>query len=161
MGSDSTGQQAIASIQPQPDTQAERQQQRDKERREREQVEFDSRLETSPMFSAVNENLVASGFTRQTFDNQPVGNDTGTFSMVYRKGAEDWVVVQCTMQGVVILSVLEASNAAITADSALAVTRTSQSFNRPLQEYGIQTLRSADQPHAHQYEGKYHVHHSG
>ncbi len=138
MGSDSTGQQAIASIHPQPDTQAERQQQqRDKEKREREQMEFDGRLETSPLFIAVNESLVAEGFTRQTFDTQPAGNDTGTFSMVYRKGAEDRVVVQGSMQSGVVPSLHEASNAAITADPALGVNRTFLSFNRTLQEQGF------------------------
>lgn len=137
MGSDSAGKQAIASIQPQPDTPAAREQkQRDKEKREREQVEFDERLETDPLFIAVNESLGAEGFTRQTLDTQPAGNDTGTFSMVYRKGAEDRVVVQGSMQGGAVPAVREASNAQITADPALVVNTTFQSFNRTLQEQG-------------------------
>ncbi|MDO9324675.1 MAG: hypothetical protein Q7T80_06920 [Methanoregula sp.] len=137
MGSDSAGQQVIASLQPQPDTPAAREQkQRDKEKREREQVEFDGRLETDPLFIAVNESLGAEGFTRQTFDTQPAGNDTGTFSMVYRKGAEDRVVVQGSMQGGVVPSVREASNAEITADPALVADTTFRSFNRTLKEQG-------------------------
>ncbi|MFA6225992.1 MAG: hypothetical protein WC620_07435 [Methanoregula sp.] len=137
MGSDSTEQQSIASGQPQPDTDDERQQQqRDKERREQEQVEFDGRLEKDPLFMAVNESLGAEGFTRQTLDTQPAGNDTGTFSMVYRKGAENRVVVQGSMQDGMVPSVREASNAEITADPALAVNTRFQSFNQTLQEQG-------------------------
>ncbi|MDP3564633.1 MAG: hypothetical protein Q8R70_09105 [Methanoregula sp.] len=139
MGSDSTGQQSIASGQPQPDTDtARQQQQRDKEKREQEQSEFDGRLEKDPLFLAVNETLGAEGFTRQTLDTQPAGNETGTFSLVYRKGAEDQVVVQGSMQGGVVPSVREVSNAEITADPTLDADTTFQSFARTLagQGYG-------------------------
>jgi len=139
MGSDSTGQQSIASGQPQPDTQAARQQQqRDKEKREREQSEFDGRLEKDPLFIAVNKTLDADGFTRQTLDTQPAGNETGTFTMVYRKGAEDRVVVQGSMQGGVVPSVRELANIAITADPTLDADTTFQSFAWILaeQKYG-------------------------
>ncbi|MFA4825598.1 MAG: hypothetical protein WC593_10635 [Methanoregula sp.] len=135
MGSDSTGQQSIASGQPQMDTEAARQQQqREKEKREREQSEFDGRLGTDPLFMAVNDSLGAEGFTRQTLDSQPAGNDTGTFSMVYRKGAEDQVIVQGSMQGGVVPSVREVANTAITADPALDADMTFQSFARTLAE---------------------------
>jgi hypothetical protein len=139
MGSDSTGQQSIASGQPQPDTEAARQQQQyEKEKREREQLEFDGRLGIDPLFMAVNESLAAEGFTRQTLDSQPAGNDTGTFSMVYRKGAEEQVVVQGSMQGGIVPSVREVANTAITADPALDADTRFQSFARTLagQEYG-------------------------
>jgi hypothetical protein len=135
MGSDSTGQQSIASGQPQPDTEAARQQQqRDKEKREREQREFDGRLERDPLFVAVNKSLGAEGFIRQTLDTQPAGNDTGTFSMVYRKGAEDQVVVRGAMQGGIVPSVRELANTAITVDPSLDADTTFQSFTRTLAE---------------------------
>jgi len=138
IGSDSSGQQSIASGQPQPDTEATRQQQqREKEKREREQTEFDIRLKTDPLFVAVNESLGAEGFSRQMLDTQPAGNETGTFSMVYRKGADEQVVVQGSMQGSVVPSVHELANTAITPDPALDADTTFQSFARTLaaQEY--------------------------
>ncbi len=138
IGSDSSGQQSIASGHPQPDTDATRQQQqREKEKREREQAEFDVRLKTDPLFVAVNESLGAEGFSRQTLDTQPAGNETGTFSMVYRKGADEQVVVQGSMQGGVVPSVHELANTVITPDPALDADTTFQSFARTLaaQEY--------------------------
>ncbi|MGB7788488.1 hypothetical protein [Methanoregula sp.] len=138
-GSDSTGRQSSASGQPQPDTEAARQQQqRDKELLEREQDAFGGLLGRDPLVVTVNVSLVSEGFTRQAIITQPAGNDTGTFSMLYRRGAGDQVVVQGSMQGGAVPSVLELANANITADPALDTNITFQSFTRTLaeQDYG-------------------------
>jgi hypothetical protein len=133
MGSDSSGQ--SISGQPQAGSAAEReQQQRDREQREREQSEFDARLETDPLVMAVNASLSAEGFSRQVPDTQPAGNDTGTFSVLYRRGAEDRVVVQGSMAAGVVPSIRERANVPITADPALDANATFRSFARTLAE---------------------------
>ena len=138
MGSDSSSGSSLTSGQPQPGSAAEReQQQRDKERREHDQAEFDARLGMDPLVAAVNASLAAEGFSRQAPDTQPAGNDTGTFSILYRRGAEDRVVVQGAMVAGVVPSVRELANVPISADPALDANATFRSFARTLaaQEY--------------------------
>jgi len=134
MGSDSTGGISPASGQPQPDPEKALQQPRDRETREREQEEFDSRLGNDPLMLAVNASLVSEGFRQQAVDTQPAGNDTGTFSMMYHRGAEDRVVVRGSMRGGVVFSVNEVANAAISADPALDVNTTFRSIVGTLAE---------------------------
>ena len=143
MGFDSSGGLHPASGQPQPYSETGLQQQRDRETREREQDEFDSRLGNDPLILAVNASLVSEGFCQQAVDTQPAGNDTGTFSMLYRRGAEDRVVVQGSMQEGVVLSVNEVANAAITADPALNANTTFRSIVGTLakQEFGHRETR--------------------
>jgi hypothetical protein len=138
MGSDSSKGQSVAGGQSPAGTDAEReQQQRDREQRERDQAELDGRLARDPLVNAVNASLAADGFSRQSVDTQPAGNDTGTFSMLYRRGAEDRVIVQGTMAAGVVPSVRELANVPITADPALDANTTYQSYTRTLakQEY--------------------------
>jgi hypothetical protein len=134
MGSDSSREYSLTSSQSLAGTEAEReQQQRDKEQREREQAEFDARLAQDPLVMAVNRSLAAEGFSPQSVDTQPAGNDTGTFSMLYRRGAEDHVVVQGSMQAGSVPSLRELGNVPITADPALDANMTFQSFVRMLE----------------------------
>jgi hypothetical protein len=139
MGSDSSKGHSVAGGQSPAGTDAEReQQQRDREERERDQVELDSRLARDPLVVAVNASLAAEGFSRQSMDTQPASNDTGTFSMLYRRGAEDRVIVQGMMATGAVPSVRELANAPITADPALDANATYRSFALRLagQEYG-------------------------
>ncbi|MCK9580118.1 MAG: hypothetical protein M0Q92_06660 [Methanoregula sp.] len=137
MGSDSTGQQSVAGNQPQGDTETAREQQlRDKERWEQEQREFYGRLFADPLVAAVNASLVSEGFTRQALDTQPAGKDTGTFSMLYRKGADDQVVVQGAMHAGIIPSISESSNADIATDPSLGANTTFLYFSRTLRDHG-------------------------
>jgi len=138
MGSDSSTGPSLTSGPPQAGSEAEReQQQRDKEQREREQNEFDARLGRDPLVAAVNTSLSSEGFSRDAPDTQPAGNDTGTFSVLYRRGAEDRVVVQGSMVAGVVPSVRELANVPI-ADPALDANATFQSFAQTLagREYG-------------------------
>lgn len=135
MGSDSSGGQSISAGQPQPDAEAaQQQQQREKEKREREQAAFDDRLAHDPLVIAVNTSLASEGFVRQTLDTQPAGNDTGTFSMLYQRGAEDRVIVQGSLTSGIVPSVQELANTAISPDPGLAANTTFQSFARTLAE---------------------------
>jgi hypothetical protein len=139
MGSDSSNGQSVAGGQSPAGTAAEReQQQRDREEREREQAELDSRLARDPLVIAVNASLAAEGFSRQSMDTQPAAGDTGTFSMLYRRGAEGRVIVQGTMAAGIVPSVRELANVPIIADPALDANATYRSFTRTLagQEYG-------------------------
>ena len=106
MGSDSIGQQLPSGSQQQPGTGA-AQQQQDMSLQEREQETFDTLLAQDPLVAAVNGSLVSEGFTRHALNTQPAGNDTGTFSMLYRRGAEDQVIVQGSMEEGAVPSVLE------------------------------------------------------
>ena len=138
MGSDSSKGQPVAGGQfpAGSDTQRE-QQQRDREQRERNQAELDSRLAQDPLINAMNRSLAAEGFSRQSVDTQPAANDTGTFSMLYRRGAEDRVIVQGSMAAGIVPSIRELANVPVTADPALDANATYQSFARMLdgQEY--------------------------
>ncbi|MFA5269840.1 MAG: hypothetical protein WC379_17885 [Methanoregula sp.] len=138
IGSDSSKGQSVTGGQSPSGTDAEReQQQRDREERERDQAELDNRLARDPLVIAVNASLAAEGFSRQSVDTQPAASDTGTFSMLYRRRAEDRVIVQGTMAAGAVPYVHELANVPITADSALDANVTYQSFARILagQEY--------------------------
>jgi hypothetical protein len=131
MGSDSSGQPPAGGQSP-AGSGAEREQQREREQREQEQAELDSRLAHDPLVIAVNRSLAAEGFSRCSLDTQPAGNDTGTFSMLYRRGSEDQVVVQGSMADGFVPSLRELANVPVTADPALDTNPTFQSFNRNL-----------------------------
>jgi hypothetical protein len=130
MGSDSIGQQSPSGGRQPPGNGA--QQQQDMSMQESGQEAFDALLARDPLVAAVNASLAAEGFTRQALNTQPTGNETGTFSMLYRRGAEDQAVVQGSLQEGTVPSVLEEANAAITADPVLDANTTFQSFAREL-----------------------------
>ncbi|MDD4138260.1 MAG: hypothetical protein PHT99_10290 [Methanoregula sp.] len=133
MGSDSSSGSSLTSGQPQPGSASEReQQQRDREQRERNQEEFDARLAKDPLVGSVNTSLSAQGFSHQPPDTQPAGNDTGTFSILYRRGAEDRVVVQGSMAAGLVPSVRELANVPVSADPALDANATFRSFGQVL-----------------------------
>jgi hypothetical protein len=137
MGSDSTGHGLPSGGQPQGGTAAGRQQNlQEKAQREREQSEFDQRLASDPLFLLVNASLDADGFTLMARDTQPASNMSGTFSLLYRRGAGDQVVVQGSMRDGTVPSVHEAANAEIMADPVLSANTSYQSFRRTLAEGG-------------------------
>jgi len=137
MGLDGSGNISSANGRPQAETEAARQQnQQVKAAREREQVEFDQRLENDPLFISMNASLSADEFTLRSRDTQPASNTTGTFSLLYLKGAEDQVVVQGSMEGGTIPFVLETANAPITSDPALSANTSYQSFRQTLANEG-------------------------
>lgn len=137
MGSDSTGHASPSGGQPQAGTAEERQQNlQEKAQWEREQSEFDQRLAGDPLFLLVNTSLAADGFTLMARDTQPASGTSGTFSILYRRGAGDQVVVQGAMRDGTVPSVHESANADITADPALSANTSFQSFKRTLAEGG-------------------------
>lgn len=137
MGSDSTGHASPSGGQPQGGTAAGRQQNlQEKAQQEREQSEFDQRLASDPLFLLVNASLAADRFTLAARDTQPASGTSGTFSLLYRRGAGDQVVVQGSMLNGTVLSLHEAANADITADPALSANTSFQSFRRTLAEGG-------------------------
>jgi hypothetical protein len=137
MGSDSSRGSSLSGARSPAGTADPGQQQRDREEREREQAVFDARLAADPLFTTVNASLVAEGFSRQSLDTQPAGNDTGTFSVLYRRSAGDQVVVQGSMEDGVVPYVRERANVPVTADPALDANATFRSFALTLaaQEY--------------------------
>jgi hypothetical protein len=140
IGSDSFGTQSASGVQQQPATGTGGHQ--GMSQQEQEEDAFDTLLARDPLVAAVNSSLVSEGFTCQTLNTQPAGIDTGTFSMLYRRGAEDQAIVQGTVQEGAVPSVIERANAEITADPVLDTNATFESFTRTLagQEYGYREV---------------------
>ncbi|MFA4860509.1 hypothetical protein [Methanoregula sp.] len=137
MGADGSANTSSSSGQPQAETEAARQQnQQVKARQEHEQADFDQRLENDPLFRSMNSSLSADGFTLISRDTQPASSTNGTFSLLYRRGAEDQVVVRGAMEGGMIPFVQEVANAPITSDPALSTNTSYQSFQQTLADGG-------------------------
>jgi hypothetical protein len=130
---DGTVQQVSGTVLAQPDAEALRQQQeREEQEREAERSAFEDRLSRDPLVRVTNESLAAQGFTRQELDAQPSTNSTGTFSMVYRKGADGQAILRGSMLNGTVPSVLETSNRILSADPALDANTTFLSYTGTL-----------------------------
>jgi hypothetical protein len=97
---------------------------------------FEDRLSRDALVQITNESLAAQGFTRQALDAQPSTNNTGTFSMVYRKGTGGQVTVRGSMMNGSVPAVLEMSDGVLSADPTLDTNTTFRSYAKTLADGG-------------------------
>lgn len=135
-GSDSARQSSAAAGSPQLNQSEMQQQAAERVKREQEASAFDAKLAFDPLVLEVNRSLAAEGFVRQSLDQQPASDDTGTFQMLYRKGAGGQVVVQGSMTSGTVLMVSEQADIPINGSPELAANTSFQSFRTILAEEG-------------------------
>lgn len=144
MGSDSTNGVSASPGLPQAQTEDQRQQNlREKEKQVQEQAKFNARLATDPLFLRVNASLGTDGFTLSSHDTQASSGTTGTFTLLYRRGADDLVVVRGAMVDGGIPFLAATASAPVTADPAFNASARFQSLRQELADKGYH-VRSTD-----------------
>jgi hypothetical protein len=81
------------------------------------------------LLASVNESLYSQGFTRQSLDARAKGSNAGTFSILYRKGADGLAIITGSMEHGDVSSVLGQSNTALNTTQPLAENTTFQSYD--------------------------------
>ncbi|WML67615.1 MAG: hypothetical protein METHP_01156 [Methanoregula sp. SKADARSKE-2] len=102
------------------------------------QEEFTDRLNLDPLFSRVNESLVAQGFALRSLGARPATNTSGTFSAVYQMGTDRQVVLGGSMDAGIVPRMSGRSDAGINTTPALDSSSRLVAYQQELAATGYQ-----------------------